>query len=142
MTISTNARIGLEPRAELKMTIADARQAVTDALKAEGFGVLTAIDVQATLKEKLDQPFDPYMILGACNPSLAHAAISADSDIGLLLPCNVVLHEKDGATTVSIVDPAAMLAVAAGRPELDAIAQEASARLQRVATALATTAAP
>ncbi|TXG84042.1 MAG: DUF302 domain-containing protein [Thermomicrobiales bacterium] len=124
------------------MPIAEAREIVTGALKAEGFGVLTSIDVQATMKEKLDKPFDPYVILGACNPTLAHTAITTDADIGLLLPCNVVLHEQDGVTRVSIVDPAAMLAAAAGRPELEGVAHEASTRLQRVADTLAAAGMP
>lgn len=137
MTIDTATRIALEPRATLAMPIADALEVTTSALKAEGFGVLTTIDVQATMKEKLGESFDPYLILGACKPKLAHQAISTDPMVGLLLPCNVVLHEQDGVTTVSIVDPAAMLAAAVARPELEAVAGEASMRLQRVATSLA-----
>lgn len=137
MTVGTNEQIALEPRATLAVPIDDALAATTAALKAEGFGVLTTIDVRATLKEKLGESFDPYLILGACNPTLAHKALSTDPDIGLLLPCNVVLHERDGATTVSIVDPSAMLAAAAERPELETVASEATARLRRVAEALA-----
>lgn len=112
------------------------------ALKAEGFGVLTEIDVQQTLREKLDQPFEPYVILGACNPGLAWRALQAEHDLGLLLPCNVIVHEHDGRSVVSVVDPAAMLGVAAGNRELEAVAAEAAARLRRVVAALAAEATP
>ncbi len=137
MTTGTGVQMALEPRATLDMPLASALEATTAALKAEGFGVLTSIDVQATLKEKLGESFDPYLILGACNPALAHRALSADGDLGLLLPCNVTLHETGGKTTVSIVDPQAMLAAAGGNPAIDEVAREASARLSRVAQTLA-----
>lgn len=110
---------------------------VTEALKVEGFGVLTEIDVQATLKKKLDVDFRPYKILGACNPPLAYRALQAAPEVGLLLPCNVTVTEVEpGTVEVSLVDPLAMLGVAA-RPELKPIADEARARLERVAAALA-----
>lgn len=137
MALGTGTRIALEPRATLDMPIAAALEATTAALKTEGFGVLTSIDVQATLKEKLGESFDPYLILGACNPALAHRALSTDGDMGLLLPCNVTLHETNGKTTVSIIDPVAMLAAAGGNPAIDEVAKEATARLSRVAKALA-----
>lgn len=137
MTIETRAKIALEPRATLAMPIDDALELTTAALKEEGFGVLTRIDVQATLKEKLGESFDPYLILGACNPALAHRALSTEPDLGLLLPCNVVLHERDGQTTVSIIDPETMLGVASGIPELQEVATEARSKLQRVAASLA-----
>lgn len=137
MTTETGKQIALDPRVTLAMPIEAALEATTAALKAEGFGILTTIDVQATMKEKLGEEFDPYLILGACSPKLAHTALSADPEIGLLLPCNVVLHEQKGSTTVLIVDPEAMLAAAAGRPELELVASEATERLQRVAATLA-----
>ncbi|MBP7999259.1 MAG: DUF302 domain-containing protein [Chloroflexi bacterium] len=109
---------------------------VTDALKAEGFGVLTEIDVQATLKKRLDVDFRPYKILGACNPTLAHRALSVAPEVGLLLPCNVTVAQgENGVVEVSLVDPLMMLGAAAD-PALDAIAQEAHERLARVAAAL------
>ena len=109
---------------------------VKDALKAEGFGVLTTIDVQATLKEKIGAETAPYVILGACNPNLAHQAIEREPEIGMLLPCNVVVREVADGTLVEIADPRAMLGIAGGG-KLDDIAAEARARLERVVTALA-----
>ena len=102
------------------------------ALKEEGFGVLTEIDVKATLKKKLDVDFRRYIILGACNPNLAYQALQNELEIGLLLPCNVIVYETDdGQSTVSIVDPISMLGVVKGAT-LDSIANEAKTRLQRV----------
>lgn len=137
MTTDTDAQIALHPRVKLALPLDAALDATTAALKAEGFGVLTKIDVQATLKEKLGESFDPYLILGACNPSLAHRALTADGDMGLLLPCNVTLHEIEGETTVSIVDPNAMLAVAGGNAAIAEVAREAGVHLQRVVDSLA-----
>jgi uncharacterized protein (DUF302 family) len=114
----------------------DVVRRTTDALKAEGFGVLTTIDVRKTLKEKLDAEFEPYVILGACNPSLAHRALQAEHELGLLLPCNVIVHQEGEAVAVSIVDPDKMLSVAGDNPELAKVAAEASARLRRVVAAL------
>jgi len=109
---------------------------VTEALKAEGFGVLTEIDVQATLKQKLNTAFRPYKILGACNPPLAYRALSAAPEVGLLLPCNVTVSlVADHTVEVGLVDPLAMLGVV-GNPALQPIAAEARARLERVAAAL------
>lgn len=108
---------------------------VTEALKAEGFGVLTEIAVKETLQRKLDADFREYVILGACNPPLAHQALSADLDVGLLLPCNVVVYAEDGASVVGILDPISMLGVIKN-PALGSVAEEARARLERVAEAL------
>jgi uncharacterized protein (DUF302 family) len=121
---------------ELAVPYEQVVERVTQALKAEGFGVLTEIDVKATLKKKLDADFRRYVILGACNPPLAHRALSVDLDIGLLLPCNVVVYEADnGNSVVGIVDPISMLGVLAS-PELAPVAEEARVRLERVAAAL------
>jgi uncharacterized protein (DUF302 family) len=124
---------------QVKMNVSyeAAIEKVTAALKEEGFGVLTEIDVQATLKKKLDVDFRKYVILGACNPHLAHRALSTEIEIGLMLPCNVIVYEADDGegSVVSIVDPQAMLGIAPGA-DLDDVACEAQERLQRVQVAL------
>jgi uncharacterized protein (DUF302 family) len=118
----TLGRVGLE----------EAERIVTDALKTEGFGVLTRIDVKETPKKKLDVDFRPYVILGACNPPLAKRALDAEPQIGLLLPCNVVVQEDEhGEVVVSIADPKAMFTVV-DNPAVAPIAGEVEVRLRRV----------
>jgi uncharacterized protein (DUF302 family) len=110
---------------------------VREALAAEGFGVLTEIDVAATFRKKLDVEFRPYIILGACNPPMAHQALSSELEIGLLLPCNVVVHaaDDDSRSVVSIMDPEAALSLA-GNPAIAPVAADVKARLQRVLDAV------
>jgi uncharacterized protein (DUF302 family) len=108
---------------------------VKEALKAEGFGVLTEIDVRRTLREKLGVEMEPYIILGACNPPLAHRALEQELDIGLLLPCNVVVRAEGKGSRVEVADPRAMLGIV-GNEQLDTIAEEARQRLLRVVASL------
>jgi uncharacterized protein (DUF302 family) len=110
----------------------EAREKVEAELKKEGFGVLTEIDVRTTMKLKLDVDFRKYVILGACNPPFAHKALLAELDIGLLLPCNVIVYEDDGGkTVVAAVDPVAAMGAVVDNPELEPLAAEVRKRLNR-----------
>lgn len=108
---------------------------VTEALQKEGFGVLTQIDVKATLKKKLDADFRPYIILGACNPPFAHKALLSEDKIGLMLPCNVVVQEIDGGVEVSAIDPAASM-MAIDNKELGEVATVVREKLRKVVESL------
>jgi uncharacterized protein (DUF302 family) len=101
-----------------------------EALREEGFGVLTEIDVQATLRDRLGEEIEPYLILGACNPPYAHRALELEPELGVLLPCNVVVYERGGTTHVSAADPVAMLSIV-HNPELDPVAEEIRGKVER-----------
>lgn len=105
------------------------------ALKAEGFGVLCQIDLRAKLKEKLGVDFPRYVILGACNPGLAHQALQAEVNLGLLLPCNAVVYEREGKVFVGVVDAVKMLSIV-GKPEMEGLAREVNAKLRRAVDAV------
>lgn len=114
----------------------DVIERTREALQAEGFGVLTEIDVKQTLKDKLDVDFRRYIILGACNPPFAHKALSAEIDIGLLMPCNVIVYENDeGGCTVGVID-ASMMSTATGNDSLGEVANGVNEKLKRVMAAL------
>ncbi len=108
---------------------------VTEELKKEGFGVLTTIDVKDTLKKKIDVDFKKYTILGACNPKFAHSALQMEEELGLLLPCNVIVYEKDEKTVVSIFDPMVIKSII-DNPGIQEFASEVKQKLQRVLEAL------
>lgn len=122
-------------RARIDALYSDALAQVKEALKAEGFGVLTEVDVKSTFAEKLGVEFRAYTILGACNPPLSHGALSQELDAGLILPCNVVVYEDGEGTEVVIADPYAIVRTL-GKPTLDGIAREARKKLGRVAEIL------
>ncbi len=113
------------------LSLEEAEAKVTQALKEEGFGILTRIDVKATLKQKLDVDFRPYVILGACNPKLANRALSEDDSVGLLLPCNVVVAEGSGGAEVALARPQTMFEMV-DNPAVQPVADEAEERIQRV----------
>lgn len=119
----------------LALPYADALLKTKAALSAEGFGVLTEVDVRATLQAKIGVEFRDYTIIGACNPPLAHRALQADLSVGLLLPCNVIVYADGDGSVVSMFDPEAGMALA-GSPALDAVAKEARERLQRALAAI------
>jgi uncharacterized protein (DUF302 family) len=123
-------------RATLNLPYEQAVKKTTDALKIEGFGVLTQIDVKATLKQKINADFRRYMILGACNPALAHRALSANLNVGLLMPCNVTVYEEGDGSVVTAVDPVETLGVLIEDPVANEVAVEARTRLQRVIASL------
>ena len=130
-----NPAYGFKKRVSLPVEEADLR--VREELQKEGFGILTEIDVKATLKKKLDIDFKPYRILGACNPPLAHRALSTEEDIGLLLPCNVVVYEGDSADTsiVAVINPRVQLGIT-GRDDISPLADEVAERMKRALDAL------
>jgi uncharacterized protein (DUF302 family) len=136
MNVEQTTRYGFSTTVGLAPAEAIAR--TREELAKEGFGVLSEIDISATLKNKLGVDFRPYVILGACNPPLAHRALTAERDLGLLLPCNVVVYAADepGRSVVAAMDPEAALELT-GNPEVAAVAQEVKARLQRALQALA-----
>jgi uncharacterized protein (DUF302 family) len=131
----------ITPQTEIGYTVTldrpfdEAVALVTEELKKEGFGILTQADMQAAFKDKLGKAFPRYLILGACNPGLAFQALNIDREVGLLLPCNVIVYENGGGVTVSIIDPIAMMDVL-GNPALDEVASDANDRLERVFLAL------
>jgi uncharacterized protein (DUF302 family) len=119
----------------LNMPYEMALEKVTEALKAEGFGILTSIDVKETMKKKLDVDFRKYTILGACNPPLANRSLNARLDVGLLLPCNVIVYEEGAGTVVNIIDPMSMVNFIHDEA-LEVVAREAAERLKRVSAAI------
>lgn len=118
-------------RSKLELSYKEALEKIGDALKTEGFGILTSVDMQATLREKLGAEFRKYSILGVCNPSLAQRALNQDLEAGLVLPCTIVIYEEDGGASISIADPMAAVDLL-GNPLLRPIAEEAHAKLKRV----------
>ncbi len=129
-----NTNFGFGKKVEHSFDVALER--VTEELATEGFGILTEIDVQATIKKKLDKDMRPYRILGACNPGLAHQAVTAVPEIGLLLPCNVLVREdEEGQVHVSFMDPGAVLGLV-NDPQVDPLAGQVKAKLERVLQAL------
>lgn len=120
---------------DVTMSFDETVEKVTALLKEEGFGVLTTIDVQKTLKEKIDVDRPRYLILGACNPQFAHQALQVEPEIGVLLPCNVAVYEQDGCVRVEAMDPEAALSLAEN-PEIEPVAREVRQRIERVISGL------
>jgi uncharacterized protein (DUF302 family) len=118
-----------------ELTFEQATEKVTEELKKEGFGVLTTIDVKETLKKKLNVDFKKYAILGACNPPFAHQSLQLEEELGLLLPCNVVVYQKEGKTNVSVFDPMVMTQLI-DNPNIGPLAQQVKEKLQRVLAAV------
>ena len=135
MTVDRTTRYGISCVVEMNYDLAVQR--TKEELANEGFGVLSEIDIAATLKKKLDVDFRPYVILGACNPPLAHRALSAETDLGLLLPCNVIIYASDepGSCVVAAMDPESALELT-GNPEVREVAREVKTRLERVLRAV------
>lgn len=115
----------------LNVTFDESIEKVTEALKKEGFGILTEIDVQATLKKKLDVDFRPYKILGACNPPFAHKALESEDKIGTMLPCNVIIQQKENGVEVAAIDPVASMK-AVNNDKLDEVAKEIQYKLKTI----------
>ena len=123
-------------RATVNLPYEQAVVKTTEALKAQGFGVLTQIDVKSVMKQKLNVDFRRYVILGACNPPLAHRAFSANLDVGLLLPCNVTVHEDGDKSVVTAADPVVLLGALQEDPSLQEVAAEVRSRMQQVIASL------
>jgi uncharacterized protein (DUF302 family) len=138
--VEQTTRYGLSTQVELPFEQAVER--TREALAGEGFGILSEIDIRDTLKKKLDVDFRPYVILGACNPPLAHRALSVETDIGLLLPCNVIVYagDREGTSVVAAMDPEAALELT-GNPAVTALATEVKQRLRRVLESMSTSVA-
>jgi uncharacterized protein (DUF302 family) len=136
MRMSENTVQSIGSKVRLTVDFESALARTVEALKAEGFGVLTEIDVKETMQKKLGVDFPPYKILGACNPPLAYRALTAEPEVGLLLPCNVTVRQlADGSVEVALVDPLSMLGIVAS-PAVRPVAEEAASRLKRVKAAL------
>ena len=133
--MSTETNYGI--KREVNYSYEEAVEKITLALSAQGFGILTEIDVKATLKKKIDQDFTKYIILGACNPGLAYEALSEEIDIGLLLPCNVIVYEhpENGKTVIGVIDPEIMVK-ATGRTDLEEFAKNVREKLQSAIDAI------
>lgn len=135
--MSGDTKTGYAMKREVELSCDEAEERVRETLQAEGFGVLTRIDLATVFQEKLGVDLQPYRILGACNPNLAHSAITAETDIGLLLPCNVIVYEGSSPSTsvVAAIDPVAQFEIV-GRDDLRVVAEEVKTRLARALAAI------